>query len=406
MEAKRLMRTFMTLLGIILILAVACGTAEAPDPTAAPAAEPTAAPVVSETSQPTAMPQTAAPPGGVEVHPGKLTIMVSDLANERFDRTFGAGTGYHYGRIIGGYLISDNEKKEMVPGIAEDWNLSADGLAWTFTIREGVKFHDGSELTAEDVLWTLQHYYGPQALEYALDSSDQQRASRVMDRIELSGPDKVNVVTTMPIIGLGDSVAETGGQWFHIMPKRTELNDTEEALAYDNNPVGAGPMSLKEHVPANVMRFERFDDFYYQPDNGFPEDKRVNFQSLDMFLVPEEATRVAALRSGEADIVPASLQTKEQVEAGGGRLVFGQEGSYVWARLFGCWEPKQPCHDKRVRQALDYALDKELIANQLYGGPEVFQVKGWSVVTPSTMGYTPELDPWPFDPGRGIATSS
>jgi len=137
MEAKQLMRTFMTLLGIILILAMACGTAEAPDPTAAPAAEPTAAPLVSETSQPTATPQMAAPPSGVEVHPGKLTIMVSDLANERFDRTFGAGTGYHYGRIIGGYLISDNEKKEMVPGIAEDWNLSADGLAWTFTIREG-----------------------------------------------------------------------------------------------------------------------------------------------------------------------------------------------------------------------------------------------------------------------------
>ena len=56
--------------------------------------------------------------------------------------------------------------------------------------------------------------------------------------------------------------------------------------------------------------FERFDDYYYQPANGFPEDRRVNFQSLDMYLVPEESTRVAAIRSGEADIAPASVATR------------------------------------------------------------------------------------------------
>jgi peptide/nickel transport system substrate-binding protein len=160
-------------------------------------------------------------------------------------------------------------------------------------------------------------------------------------------------------------------------------------------------MKLVGHTPVQVMEFERFDDFYYQPENGFPEDKRVNFQSLDLFLVPEEATRVAALRSGEADIAPASLPTREQVEAGGGRLVFGQEGVYIWPRLLGCWgEPRFPCHDKRVRQALNYAIDKELIRDRLYGGSEVFQIKGWSAVSPSTIGYTPDLDPWPFDPDK------
>jgi peptide/nickel transport system substrate-binding protein len=148
------------------------------------------------------------------------------------------------------------------------------------------------------------------------------------------------------------------------------------------------------------MEFERFDDYFYQPANGFAEDRRVKFQAMDMYLVPEESTRVAALRSGEADIVPASLATKGQVDAGGGRLVFGQEGVYVWARFLGCYEPQHPCNDKRVRQALDYALDKELIRDQLYGGPEVFQVKGWVVVTPNTIGYTPEIDPWPQDVER------
>jgi peptide/nickel transport system substrate-binding protein len=119
-----------------------------------------------------------------------------------------------------------------------------------------------------------------------------------------------------------------------------------------------------------------------------------------MFLVPEEATRVAAIRAGETDIAPASLASKDQVEAGGGRLVFGQEGLVMWVILVGCYDQQYPCHDKRVRQALEYAIDKELIRDRLFGGPEVFQVKGWYVVTPSSIGYSPEIDPFPFDPEK------
>jgi ABC-type transport system substrate-binding protein len=142
-----------TLLGIIMVLAVACGGAPAADPNATPAAEPTATPGVGETSQPTAIPQATAPPAEAEVNPGKLTIMVGSLGNERFDRLFVDGTGAEiYGRILHGFLISTSEKREMVPGIASQWSFSPDGLTWTFTIRKGVKFHDGSDLTAEDVL--------------------------------------------------------------------------------------------------------------------------------------------------------------------------------------------------------------------------------------------------------------
>ncbi len=127
------------LLGILLILAVACGTAEAPDPTAAPASEPTTAPVEGETSQPTAVPQEAGPPAEVEIYSGELRIMVGDFASERFDIVFSQGLAgdLNYGRILHGFLISDNEEREMVPGIASEWNLSDDGLTWTFTIREG-----------------------------------------------------------------------------------------------------------------------------------------------------------------------------------------------------------------------------------------------------------------------------
>ncbi len=393
------MKILRILLGLTLVFVLACGAAATATPPLTSAPQPT---TVQPTARAAVAPATPAPTPApaAKVNPGKLTIMLGSLGNERFDYGFavgGGGSTQNYGRILHGFLISSNERTEMIPGTASQWGLSADGLTWTFTIRNGVKFHDGSELTPQDVLWSLQHQFGPQAFEYVLPTPA--RTSRAMDRIELIGPDKVSLTTKRPVPELAILLSETTNEWYSIMPKRTKLHDTAEEAAYDNNPIGAGVMKLVKHVQASVMKFERFDDFYYQPKNGFPEDKRVKFQSLDLVLAPEEATRVAALRAGEVDIVPASLATKKQVEAGGGRLVFGQEGVWEDVLLPGCYKPQYPCHDKRVRQALDYAIDKELMRDRLWG-PEVFQAKGWNTITPSTIGYTPALDPRPFDPNK------
>ena len=407
-----------TYIGLTLILfaAVACGSASAPADTAPAPAVPAAdeqaavpapdqaaapAPAVAAPVVPTAVPETIPEPDKAmeEVNTGTLTIMVGDLGNERFDDnyTVGVSGAYNYLRIMGGYLISDNQKREMVPGIASKWGLSDDGLTWTFTIRKGVKFHDGSELTPEDVLWSLAHYYGPGANDYRISPS---RFAEHLDRIELSGPDEVSWVFKRPFVEIANEFSELGGLK-HIMPARAKQQDSEVEVAYDKNPIAAGFMRVVSHTPAEVMRFERFGDFYFQPANGFPEDKRVNFQSLDMFLVPEESTRVASIRSGQADIAPANLATRGQLEAEGGRLVFGQEGVYHEVRWEGCDKPEFPCHDKRVRRAMQFALNRELIRDKLYGGPEVFQIKGWSRATPSSNAYTPELDASsPFDPDK------
>ena len=80
--------------------------------------------------------------------------------------------------------------------------------------------------------------------------------------------------------------------------------------------------------------------------------------------------------------------------------MFGPEGAYIEPGWRGCFDPKAPCPEKRVRQALGYAIDKNLMRDRLFGGPEVFQVKGWIGVTPTSSGYSPELDPFPFDPDK------
>lgn len=203
---------------------------------------------------------------------------------------------------------------------------------------------------------------GPQTNDYA---TTPESLVAIMDRIEQTDPNRVSVTTKAPAPDFPATISEAGSGWYAVLPKRATLHNEQEEAAYDRNPIGAGIMSLVKHVPADSMTFERFADYYYQPKNGFPIDKRVNFKLLDLRLVSEEATRVAALRAGEADIAPVSLASRQQVEAGGGHLVFGQEGVKLDIRQYGCLKPQFPCHDKRVRQALYYAMDKKIIQNQL-----------------------------------------
>ncbi len=378
---------------LLLLLAVACGAAATATPpaTSAPAPAPGT----------TALPKPTVAPASSTVNPGKLTFMIAGWGNERFTYNYAVGGGNNFARFLQGILIATNVKTELIPGIASKWEVSPDGKIWTFTIREGGKFHDGSAITTQDVWWTFMHYWGKDesgsAVERATQSSAQALA-RTVGSITQPQPNQVAINFTQANAGFaGAYVSEAAGNWYGVNPKRPKVHDTAQEEAYDKKPISSGPFRMVRHVPAEVMAFERFEDYYYQTKNGLPEDRRPKFKSLDLRLVPEEATRVAAIRAGDADIAPASLATKKQVEAGGGRLVFGPEGLYVRVMLLGCYKPANPCSKKEVRQALDYAIDKNIIRDKLFGGPEVFQTKGWAHVTPSTIGYSKDLDVWPQD---------
>ena len=241
----------------------------------------------------------------------------------------------------------------------------------------------------------------PGAKEYSKSSPGINYAT-IMESIEQTGPDQVSITTKVgsPELAVYISENEGGATQGQVMPARESLHDVAAADAYEANPIGAGPAKLIEHVQLESYLFERFDDFYYQPDNGFPTDKRYQFTELELELVPEESTRAAALQAGEADIGQVSLGQRDQVESAGGQLVFSGESVIVESHMWGCWKADAACSDRRVRQALNYAVDKETLRDRLFGGPDAMVVKGWWVVTPSTIGYSPELDPWPFDPAK------
>jgi peptide/nickel transport system substrate-binding protein len=376
-----------------LVLAVACGAAATATPAAAkPGA--TLAPVAVPNA--TAVPATVAAPQAPVFNPGKLTLMVGGFGNERFNFSVGSGAGNVYARVMHGFLLTANEKLELIPGIASAWSLSPDGKTWTFTVRDGLTFHNGQPITAADVQYTWLYDFGPDSLTHSTSAKSQSIAKNTV-KIEQTGPNTVTFITKNPDSALAEVISEASADWFGVMPKREKLFDEALDQAYDTKPVGAGIMKLTRRVPQASMEFERFDGYYFQAKHGFSSDRRVNFKSLDLRLIPEEATRVAALRAKEADIAPISLATRKQIEGAGGRMVFGPEGFYIGAEFRGAWNPDVPFSKKQVRQAMAYALDLKVFQNQLFGA-EVFVPKGWIYVTPSSLGYTPGLDPFPYDP--------
>ena len=338
----------------------------------------------------------AAPSAPSAVNPGKVTLMIASWGNERFDNIHVFDANVQFTAFINTNFVAGNERGEMIPGLVTDWAVSSDGLDWALDFREGVKFHDGSTATIDDYLWTIQHNYGEGCPENC-SNSNADFALRI-ESIEQTGPNQVTVAMKAPDAGMLNLwFSEVGPAVRGVMPKKPSLYGMEEE--FDRNPIFAGQMKFVEHIAAERMTFERFDDFYYQPANGLAEDRRMKFQTLDILQVPEESTRAAALRAGQADIAPLSLDTRDQVEAGGGRMMFSDQGGYFMA-FFVRSDSGSPFDNKNIRKAMSYAFDKETMMERLYGGSVVAVAKGWGAVTPGTIGYSADLDPLPFDPDK------
>jgi ABC-type transport system substrate-binding protein len=382
---------------LLLVLAVACGSAAPAAPQESQATDTSTAPQPPVAAQATAAPTPAAQPApasqDVAVHPGKVVIMVGGWSG-RFTPQH-ASNCHNYAINFHGFLTRSDQNRELIPGIATDWKVSEDGRTWTVTLRDDVLFHDGQPVTAEDVEFTWLQSWGPGSVEVSTSSSAL-NMGRNVEKVEQVAPNQVSLTTINVDSGVPYFISDaTGSCQGMVLPKRFwegfDIFDADRTVAYDQEPIGAGPLKLIEQVPEELMAFERFAEYYDEP-------RSLKISGVDLRKVPEEVTRAAALRAGDADMAPVSLDTRAQVESGGGRIVWGQEASYVQVELFGNWLPEFPLSKKEVRQALQYALDMKQFEGLF--GEGVFVPKGWDFVTPSGIGYSPELDAYPFDPEK------
>lgn len=251
----------------------------------------------------------------------------------------------------------------VVPGLAESWEVSEDGLSYTFSLREGVLFHDGSTMEAEDVAASIRRV---QSEEIASPL-----ASRIdpITGIEVIDPLTIRFTLDTPYAPLLSSLAGIA-----IVPAAKE----DDAEALQQAPVGTGPFRFAEWQPNAYIRLERFDDYHAE---GQPVLDAVRFQ-----FVPEAATRQVGLVSGEYHLLPA-IDPATALQLSGQPAITLHQTRELSYSLVGMNVTRGPLGDPRVRQAVNLLLDRqEIIDGALFGagvpgGPVSPALTEWAVDT-------------------------
>ena len=405
---------------LLLLAGTACGGAGEP---AAPSAENTApattAPQTAGGAAATAVPSPTEAPA-MQMESGdieKFTVMVTTQGNELFNSKYAQGENNLWHRLaqvwlVGGSFSDGSLVLDPETGIANKWEIVDDGLAWEFTIRPGIQFHNGEVLDVDDI-----HFKATWAISEESSGVSTVRIAREITNREITGPDTYKITFKEPLAFFGAAVSEVDNTaigtviswdyWTSLPLGQTIENCTpvdvcQQAEAFEENPDPGlpGPFKVVSHRYEEEILYERFEDYYLRDKRPYP------FQQISLRVVPELSTRVAALQAGEVDIIEADNTVVGQIQDAGGRIVYAPESVHIWINANGCDRETDNdglpimCHDLRVRQALDYAIDKTKI-QALYGGSNAFEIDGMhGIGSPSGLGFESDLGPLPYDPDK------
>jgi len=267
--------------------------------------------------------------------------------------------------------------ERMGPALAESWSESPDGLTYEFKLRPGLKFHNGDPCTAEDVIFSFTRYKGVGAAELKskVKNVEAVDARTVRFHLHQPWPDFMTFYgTTATAAGI-------------VMPKKYLEQVGEDG--FKQHPIGMGPYKFVSHTPGIELVLEANEAYWRHP----PYIKRIIMKG-----VPEGTTRLAMLKRGEADIAFAlEGEVAEEVKRDPKlQLVDTRHASIQWLDFAEQWDPKSPWHDKRVRLAANYAIDRQAINEAACLGfcPPT------AVIIPRVMDFALQTEPLPYDPKK------
>jgi peptide/nickel transport system substrate-binding protein len=279
------------------------------------------------------------------------------------------------------YALHDAMLKPMpgqpkAPGLAESWSASKDGLAYEFLLRRGARFHNGEVVTAEDVKFSFERYRGTshRALKERVAAVEVLDPRRVRFRLRQPWPDFLTFYSSA-----------TGAGW--IVPKKYVEQVGDDG--YKKAPIGAGPYKFVSFTPGVELVFEAFEQFWRKS----PSVKRLVFR-----VIPDESTRLAALKRGEVDIVYSvrGALAEELNRSPGLTLKPAVIQGTFWMYFPDQWDTKSPWHDRRVRLAASLAVNRKLINEALTLG---FSRLTGSII-PSSFEYYWQPPAPIYDPNR------
>ncbi|MEZ4716106.1 MAG: ABC transporter substrate-binding protein [Caldilineaceae bacterium] len=277
-------------------------------------------------------------------------------------------------QIFESLLAIDNSTGEVIPALATEWTVAEDGSVYSFKLREGVTFHDGSAFNAQDVVATF---------EAGADPANAYAGSYDGVVVEVVDDYNVNIMPPTPDVTFLRTMAET--------PIISDEQFAAEGNAgIESNPIGTGPFQFVEWNKGDRLVLEANPDYW---DEGKPYLAEVIFRPI-----PESSTRLAAIQTGEVHIVNR-LNSDEAASLDGvsGVQVVTYPADRVYYITFNNLTTGVglPTEDKAVRQAMNYAVDRQAIVDGLFNGNARLST---GFVTPSNLGFDDTLEPYPYDP--------
>ena len=271
-------------------------------------------------------------------------------------------------------LAEPDTTGKIVPALAESWSVSADGLVWTFKLRQGVVFHNGQAFTSKDVKATFDRikneaFASPKRSEFAPIKT-------------VSAPDARTVVFTLgaPYAPL---LASLASGWGAILPSGL----IESGHNFGAEPVGTGPFKFSKWVRDNKISMVKNENYWIK---GLPKLAGVDFN-----IVPERSVQIQGLLSGAIEAVEFVDPEDLPVLRANNKVAIKKElTSLIMVMAMNC--SRAPFNDLRVRQAVNYAVDKQLVLDVAYGGGKV----GSSFLDTGNAYYTDYSSLYPYNPEK------
>lgn len=294
-------------------------------------------------------------------------------------------------QVLETLLDFEEDSFELKPGLAHDWEMSEDGLTYTFELEEDVKFHDGTDFNAEAVKVNFDRFADPDH-EYAFADDDyvyfmystmfgghKGDEGHVIDEVEAVDDHTVEFTLNKP---LGSFLQNMGMTYFPITsPAALE----EFGPEINENPVGTGPFEFVSWTRDQAIVLDKNEEYWKE---GLPKLDQVIFE-----VIPDNAARLIALRSGDIDIMDglnpddaAGIEEEEGME-----LLSREENNFGYV---GFNVQKEPLDNQDLREAISHAIDREALVEALYAG---YGSVAKNPLPPSYLGYNDDVEGYPYD---------
>jgi peptide/nickel transport system substrate-binding protein len=267
-------------------------------------------------------------------------------------------------------------------GALRDWKMSPDGKTWTLTLRSGMRWHDGREITAEDGKFTMERYAAADAACTICGTiKDYLESATVADKytfvVRFRRPNQFFLNALAPM--QGDVPILPQHYW-------KQIGGSE---GFVRKPLGSGPWKFVDRKLGQYVEYEANPDFWNK-------SRVPAFKRLRIVLAPEGSSRLALVQRGDADIAMMDPSLAPDIRRAGLRIMGPRNVQIQFVAFLQSWDPAFASHKLEVRKAMNLAIDMDALVKAIY--PEGTGRRAVSVMPPLMEGYDPTLKPYPYDP--------